>query len=275
MTNKHLTEESNNNSEIGRIKKYIASWSGGKDSTFMVDELLRLGYPLDEVIFCDTGMEFPEMYSYIEKCKLYWEEKYPSVKITLLNWGNKAKQVYSHWSDSQFTKGQFEGQARGFPFHIGMSWCTRELKVNPVEKYMKANYSDCDLYKYIGIAVDEPKRIPADWGNHIYPMVEWGICEKQAEQILKDRGLHNPLYNHFDRTGCWHCPKQSFKSLSILRKNYPQLWKELIAMENRYISIDAGVSLFKGIGVHAVEKKLDSKEYITKDGEEPIGCFCK
>lgn len=38
-------------------KKYIASWSGGKDSTYMVDELLKRGEPLDEVIFCDTGFE--------------------------------------------------------------------------------------------------------------------------------------------------------------------------------------------------------------------------
>jgi 3'-phosphoadenosine 5'-phosphosulfate sulfotransferase (PAPS reductase)/FAD synthetase len=42
---------------INMDKKYIASWSGGKDSTYMVDELLKRGEPLDEVIFCDTGFE--------------------------------------------------------------------------------------------------------------------------------------------------------------------------------------------------------------------------
>jgi 3'-phosphoadenosine 5'-phosphosulfate sulfotransferase (PAPS reductase)/FAD synthetase len=260
---------------IMREKKYIASWSGGKDSTFMVDELLRRCEPLDEVIFCDTGMEFPEMYEYIETCKSYWESKYPDLKITLLNWGQKAKDIYSSWADTPFTKGQFEGQIRGFPFHMGMSWCTRELKINPVDNYIKDKYSHVDLYKYIGIAVDEPKRVPENWGNNLYPMVEWGVTEKQAEDILIERGLHNPLYNHFDRTGCWHCPKQSLKSLNILRKNHPNLWTELKGMEDYYTVVDAGVNLFKGIGIQAIEAKLDNKSYDEKDGEEPIGCFCK
>lgn len=255
-------------------RKYIASWSGGKDSTFMVDELLRRGYPLDEIVFCDTGMEFPEMYAYIEKCKLYWERKHPGVKITLLNYGDKSKEIYENWSGQPFKKGRYRGQVRGFPFHMGMSWCTRELKINPVDKHIKENYSGIDLYKYIGIAVDEPKRVPADWGNHIYPMVDWGITEAQAEQILKDRGLHNPLYNHFDRTGCWHCPKQSLKSLNTLRNEYPELWHELKTMENEYTEQGAGVNLFKGVGIEVIEQKLNSKDYEPKDGEEPIGCFC-
>jgi 3'-phosphoadenosine 5'-phosphosulfate sulfotransferase (PAPS reductase)/FAD synthetase len=258
-------------------KKYIASWSGGKDSTYLVDELLRRGEPLDEVIFCDTGFEFPEMYEYIAKCKAYWEGKYPDIKITLLNWGDKAKEVYSSWADEPFKKGQYKGQVRGFPFHMGMSWCTRELKVNPADNYLKKNYP-ADKYqvmKYIGIAVDEPKRIPENWGNQLYPMATWGITEAQAEQILKSRGLHNPLYNHFDRTGCWHCPKQSLKSLNTLRKYHPKLWQKLKEMEQNYKELGAGVDTFKGIGVEAIEVKLDNKEYKTKEGEEPIGCFCK
>jgi 3'-phosphoadenosine 5'-phosphosulfate sulfotransferase (PAPS reductase)/FAD synthetase len=256
-------------------KKYIASWSGGKDSTYMVDELLKRGEPLDEVIFCDTGFEFPEMYEYIEKCKAYWEGKHPDLKITLLNFGSEAKQIYSNWADKPFKKGQFKGQVRGFPFHLGMSWCTRELKVNPVTNYISENYDNIDVYKYIGIAVDEPNRVPVDWGNHIYPMVTWGITENQAEQILKDRGLHNPLYNHFDRTGCWHCPKQSLKSLATLREHHPPLWAELEEMERNYTELGAGVNLFKGIGIDAIGNKLDNKDYGSKDGEEPLGCFCK
>ncbi len=43
--------------------KYIASCSWGKDSTAMVLKLIEKNYPLDEIIFYDTGMEFKSIYS--------------------------------------------------------------------------------------------------------------------------------------------------------------------------------------------------------------------
>lgn len=38
--------------------KYIATLSGGKDSTAMIDLLLRNNYPLDYIVFKDTLHEF-------------------------------------------------------------------------------------------------------------------------------------------------------------------------------------------------------------------------
>lgn len=58
--------------DISHVKKsfiresgynYVASWSGGKDSTFMIDQLLINGDPLDLIVFSNTGYEFKEMYS--------------------------------------------------------------------------------------------------------------------------------------------------------------------------------------------------------------------
>ena len=43
-------------------KKYIASVSFGKDSLAMLLKLIELNYPLNEVIFYDTGMEFECIY---------------------------------------------------------------------------------------------------------------------------------------------------------------------------------------------------------------------
>ena len=46
------------------MKPYVvASFSGGKDSTAMVLRMLEIGEQLDEVLFCDTYMEFPEPYN--------------------------------------------------------------------------------------------------------------------------------------------------------------------------------------------------------------------
>ena len=50
-------------------KVYIVSFSGGKDSTAMLLLLIEKGYPIDEIIMCDTGVEFEDMYNHIEKVK--------------------------------------------------------------------------------------------------------------------------------------------------------------------------------------------------------------
>lgn len=62
--------------------KHIIQFSGGKDSTAMLLMMLEKGMPVDEIIFCDTGKEFPDMYKHIEKV-----EKYIGRAITRLKAG--------------------------------------------------------------------------------------------------------------------------------------------------------------------------------------------
>ena len=59
--------------------KYIVSFSGGKDSTAMLLRLLEEGRPVDDIVFCDTTAEFPQMYEHIAQV-----EKYIGRKITIL-----------------------------------------------------------------------------------------------------------------------------------------------------------------------------------------------
>ncbi len=46
--------------------KHIVSFSGGKDSTAMLLMVIEYGMQIDDIIFCDTGKEFPEMYEHIK-----------------------------------------------------------------------------------------------------------------------------------------------------------------------------------------------------------------
>ncbi len=63
--------------------EHIVQFSGGKDSTAMLLMMLEKDMPIDEIIFCDTGKEFPQMYEHIEKVQKYiggyncpsWREK--------------------------------------------------------------------------------------------------------------------------------------------------------------------------------------------------------
>ena len=55
--------------------KNIVSFSGGKDSTAMLLMMIEKGIKIDEIIFCDTGKEFDELYEHIDKIESYIGQK--------------------------------------------------------------------------------------------------------------------------------------------------------------------------------------------------------
>ncbi|WP_373078332.1 phosphoadenosine phosphosulfate reductase family protein [Fusobacterium varium] len=100
--------------------KHIVSFSGGKDSTAMLLMMIEKGMEIDEIIFLDTGVEFPEMYKHIEKVEIYIDKK-----ITKL----KAENSYEFMMfDYEKKKGKNKGQK-------GYSWADfRNRWVYPVFK---------------------------------------------------------------------------------------------------------------------------------------------
>ena len=50
---------------------FVCSLSGGKDSTAILLRLLEEKRPVDMILFCDTGLEFPDMYTHIDKLEKY------------------------------------------------------------------------------------------------------------------------------------------------------------------------------------------------------------
>lgn len=60
--------------------KYIVSFSGGKDSTAMLLRLIEEKKPIDEIIFCDTGKEFPDMIKHIKKVEDYIQRPITTLK---------------------------------------------------------------------------------------------------------------------------------------------------------------------------------------------------
>lgn len=59
--------------------QHIVSFSSGKDSMATLLIMLDRGMPIDNIIFADTGLEFPVVYDYLEEV-----EEYIGRKITRL-----------------------------------------------------------------------------------------------------------------------------------------------------------------------------------------------
>ena len=47
-------------------EKYVLSFGAGLNSTALLIMLVEKSYPLDEVIFADTGAEVPETYEHLK-----------------------------------------------------------------------------------------------------------------------------------------------------------------------------------------------------------------
>lgn len=212
----HFDEVGNEVREVLVTKKrHVVSCSYGKDSTAMLIGMLDRGMQVDDVVFADPLFEFDELYQYKEKV-----ESYTGIKATVLK---PDIELYFNWLNGEITRGKSKGKIRGLPLTYYPCWWSREAKFKPLDKFCKGHY------RYIGVAYDEQRRIHEKEG-YIYPLNDWKWTEQFCLDYLRDRGLHNPLYDIFDRLGCWWCPKQSEKSLRALKRSYPDLFEKTLEM---------------------------------------------
>ena len=187
--------------------KYILSFSGGKDSTFLLLELIRRKYPLDEVQFFDTGWEYPVMYEHIEKCKKICKEN--DINFVVLHSPYDFDNLFSKYS-------WCGGNAR---------WGTT-YKTQTLDKCSKQNN---DAIVYIGIAADEILRLEKERADFKrFPLAEWGITEAECLQGCYDAGFDwGGMYEHLDRLSCMYCRNKNLKELRNIRKFYPEVLEKL------------------------------------------------
>ena len=209
----------------GEIMKHIVKFSGGKDSTAMLLMMLERGLPVDEIIFCDTGLEYPEVYEHIQAV-----EKFTGRQITVLH----PPHTFEYFlADIVKTKGEHAGEhGYGWTRRKDQRWCTGQLKEKVAARYLK-NAGEYTLY--IGIAADEPSRHYRETAKNIrHLLFEWGITEKMALEYCQSKGFDfGGLYKKFNRLGCWCCPFQTKKVLRILRRDYPALWQEMQRLDSK------------------------------------------
>jgi 3'-phosphoadenosine 5'-phosphosulfate sulfotransferase (PAPS reductase)/FAD synthetase len=205
--------------------KHIISFSGGKDSTAMSLRLIEENYPVDEIVFFDTGWEFPQIHDHIKKFEQYTERK-----VTVLH----PKKSFEHWMLHQKVIGR-TGENNGIFYRTGCGWpspsrrwCTRE-KVSTIDTYCGKN-----ALMYIGLAADEKHRTYSSSSKKKryeikYPLIDWEMSESDCLQYCYNRGFDwDGLYKIFRRVSCFCCPLQSLNALRTLRKNFPNFWKQMI-----------------------------------------------
>lgn len=219
---------------------WVLSFSGGKDSTALGLEWLRrrkldpITYPLDEVIYCDTGMEFPAMADHVARLERIFTDA--GIKFTRL----KAERSFEWYMFEYTTKRKnhaIQGvKGLGWP-RPQVRWCTGELKNEVISRYVKQLWSQRTVVQLVGLAADEGYRLERKNNqdpSHRHPLIEWGWTEADCLKYCYDHGFDwSGAYQLFRRLSCWCCPLKSLAELRVLWKNFPDLWKRLSDLDHR------------------------------------------
>lgn len=214
-------------------RPHAVSFSGGKDSTYLLLEMVRRGMPIDLVLNADTGMEFPAMYEHIDKVERFLLAE-RGIPVTRL----KASRTFEELMlDAVRVKSPDRATGYGWPNAV-VRWCTGQLKTHLIRQYT-AQFP-LQPYEYVAIAADEQYRLARETNQgklRRHPLVDWKITEAQALAGCYAAGYDwGSLYEHFSRVSCWCCPLQSLDELRALHTFYPEVWAMLRDLDDRAIA---------------------------------------
>lgn len=217
------------------MKKYIASFSGGKDSAASIILAHENREPLDMIIFSEvmfdekTSGELPEHIEFVKKkCVPLFESWGYEVKIL------HAKLTYMDIFLREPKRGKRKGMGlkTGFPM-AGKCQINRSVKVQAIKDFLSGMKPE-EYTQYIGIAIDEPERLERLRGtNRISLLEKYGYTEQMAFELCKKYELLSPIYDFAPRGGCWFCPNARYAELKHLRTNHRELWDKLLKLEER------------------------------------------
>ena len=221
-----------------RPEYWVLSLSGGKDSTALGLEWLTrhradpATYPLDEVIYCDTGMEFPAMVEHVARLERIFRDA--GIKFTRLKGKKPFEYLMFEYQPKRKNSAHNDFKGHSWPTHR-IRWCTKDLKIRVIANYLKSLNEKYSVIQLIGLAADEQYRLEREHNqnpNHRHPLADWGWTEADCLKYCYDHGFDwGGLYELFKGVSCWCCPLQPLDELRKLRKHFPDLWNRLILMD--------------------------------------------
>lgn len=194
--------------------KVSVSYSGGKDSLAVL-QLVSESLDDYEIMFADTGLEFPET---IE-----------NVKQVVEHYGKKLRT--SSAGDAFWNSISVFG-----PPTMDTRWCCKICKLGPITRLIDENYEGGCLSfigqrQYESHARSISKKVWKNpWvGNQVgaSPIQEWTALHIWL-YLFRTKAPYNPAYEKgYDRMGCWLCPSSSLADFFQLEESHPDLAKKL------------------------------------------------
>ena len=207
-------------------ERHVLGISGGRDSASLAVWMrqnrpeLRIDY-----FFTDTGKELQEVYDYLGRL-----EGFLGQPIERLN----PDRDFDFWLEQY---GNFLPSPR-------TRWCTRKLKIQPFEQWVKPDLEKGTIvHSYVAIRADEPDRsgMIATHPNmkvH-FPLREAGLDKAAVIELLDNSGLGLPDYYRWrSRSGCTFCFYQQKIEWVRLMREHPDDFEEAKGYEKT--ALDSG-----------------------------------
>lgn len=218
--------------------RFIASWSGGKDSTASIILAHENREPLDEIIFCEVMFDIQHGISgenphHIHFVKEVAKPVFESwgYKVTILQSSIDYLYLFNRIIERPTKHMENKGKRYGFP-GVGMCNVQRDLKVKPITTYK--NQIAEPVIQYIGIGIDEAKRLEAlrKKKGCISLLEKYGYTEEMARQKCIEYDLLSPCYKFSKRGGCWFCPNAKLAEQREIKRIYPGTWAQFVSLED-------------------------------------------
>ena len=216
------------------------SFSGGRTSAYMLHQILQANGDLPErcqVMFANTGREMPQTIDFVHQCSEKW-----SVPITWIEYdrvdGKVSYRVTDYQNHSMFGE-PFEIliQAKKYLPNVVTRFCTSELKIRPMKRYLVEELGWKNWSAAVGIRADEAHRAKTDskdrW-TYWYPLLEAGATKKIIGDFWRKQNFDLSLVNANGKTpkgNCDFCFLKSEATLAAMAKQHPDKAAWWIEME--------------------------------------------
>lgn len=218
-----------------RIDRFIASFSGGKDSQVVLDLVTRAIPPTAfEVIYSDTGYELPPSLELYEEVKRYYGERFPSLKFST---ARNHESVLNYWDKI------------GTPSDTHR-WCCSVMKTAPLYRMLKVDGNkQARVLTFDGVRAEESTRrsgyerigkgVKHSTVVNASPILNWSTVEVFLYLLGHNLPI-NPAYRKgVTRVGCVICPFSSEWNEMVVRNNYSDAIKPFLCMiENNVKKLD-------------------------------------
>lgn len=250
------------------------SFSGGRTSAFMLYKVLEahnMSLPSDaKVIFCNTGKEHESTLDFVRDIEKHW-----NIPIVWLEYArNEAKfNVVDHETASRNGE-PFAAliESRSFLPNSVMRFCTTELKINPINRYM-ASIGFPEFQTMAGIRADEPRRVVKLRETLLAPLAIAGVSQLDVQAFWKSNSFDLGLEFRDKVTALGNCDLCFMKGAHQLMSIIQQEPKRAIWWAEQEKKIGGRFSKDRPDYTQMMNFGISQTDMFDPN-EETIACFC-
>ncbi len=189
-----------------KIDRFIASFSGGKDSQVVLDLCTRAIPSTDfEVLYSDTGYELPPSLSLYEEIQEYYKKKFPDLRFTLTK---NHESVLNYWDKIGTPSDKHR-------------WCCAVMKTAPLYRALKLEGTNkqAKVLAFEGVRAEESakrsgynrigKGVKHSFVVNARPILLWNTTEIFLYLFRYDLPINEAYRVGKPRVGCVFCPFSS------------------------------------------------------------------